>query len=1153
MSNPFGHIPLPALTQASASSTPRTRRRRRWPKVVLGLIALLLLLVWLAPVVVARTAFRNRLARIAGSELNGTFEIGGATLSWLSPVELRDITLRDPQGRVVVRIDRVTSSKSLLSLARNRSDLGEFTFEAPAVDVVCRSKGTNLEELIANYLTAETPPSSTRTPLVVRVVRGSVSLTDEAIQQSSDFRDIEATVSVPRSRKEPVTISANANALGRVAVEVSAGNAVRLRLDADDFDTDRLKVLLPRFAPNLKLGGRLAGKLTSDWSADAAKIEGEIKLTSFTLATPELEGDTLRLADAKLQLRASLAGRKVQIDCAEFASEVGSISVVGAFDPDEPLDRLLQRPGTKLDASVHLAKLAATLPKFLGVRAGTEIHEGTITLRLASGLGELRTNWSGGITTTALKATRDGKEVRWEQPLSIDFEGHVVPGRRMPNFDKIVCQSDFVAINARVSPEEVRAAANIHLDRLAQHLGDFVDIGGWSLDGRGSAWVVAKRGGDGQFKAEGGLELKQFAATDRDGKGLREPSLNAQFATTGRANDAGPVSLDTASVALQTAEGDALDARLIEPIPDAGRLSAGKLDVALNGDLGRWRKRIAAFAPIPSDYRFAGVASARGVVRFMGNAIHIDGLALSIDKAKLFVEGISIDEQNVNATANVTVRPDSGAITFDEFTLNSSPLSVAIGRLTIEPPANGPVVVTGSGPAVSDLNHLGKSLGMYADPHGPTSLRGKAVGPIRFRTSGGVTNFAGALDVADFSYGVPNDPDWAEKRMRVELDGSYTSSTAALALAAAKVERPGLLLAGTGSVSNFGTTTDANLSGTLAYDMTKLTPKIRQLLGGSFTASGQGSQPFRLAGSLTPLPDPNAKRPPNPFASLAVDVGIGWDSLKAYGFDVGRSEFTAKLERGMLRVTPVVATFGGGKVRVHPSARLDPAPGGLTLAKGVIVEKARLTPEACASALGFALPAIAHSSKAEGEISVTLDENHIPLGNVNRAKAKGAVHIHKATVTAGPVVGAVATLLGADKAVMTLANDQTVPVRVENGRVYHDDLSIKLGGYFVKTSGSVGFDGTVELTADVPIPGGLPGLNNTPAIAKVLTGKRIAVPIRGTLSAPVLDQRAFQAAIAKLAQDAAKDVGKDLLNKELNKLFPDGLPVPGGLIPYPKR
>jgi hypothetical protein len=54
----------------------------------------------------------------------------------------------------------------------------------------------------------------------------------------------------------------------------------------------------------------------------------------------------------------------------------------------------------------------------------------------------------------------------------------------------------------------------------------------------------------------------------------------------------------------------------------------------------------------------------------------------------------------------------------------------------------------------------------------------------------------------------------------------------------------------------------------------------------------------------------------------------------------------------------------------------------------------------------------------------------------------------------------------------------------------------------------------------------------------------------------MLDAKAFQAAIAKLAQDAGKEIGKSVLDRELGKLFPEGLPTqppgtkPGGLFPF---
>jgi hypothetical protein len=279
------------------------------------------------------------------------------------------------------------------------------------------------------------------------------------------------------------------------------------------------------------------------------------------------------------------------------------------------------------------------------------------------------------------------------------------------------------------------------------------------------------------------------------------------------------------------------------------------------------------------------------------------------------------------------------------------------------------------------------------------------------------------------------------------------------------------------------------------------------------------------------------------LAALNADVRLGWDSLHAYGFDVGRGELHGTLTNGVGRVNPITATFGGGKVTLQPTLRLDIVPGWVTFAKGKIVERAKLTPAVCASAVGYALPAIANAGKAEGEISIVLDDNRIPFADVNTAIVRGQLLIHKATVSPGPVVSEIAKILGADSVTMTLANETTVPVRVDKGRVYHQNFTVKLGAYTVATSGSVGFDETLDLIADVPIPGGLPGIKNSPLLAKALTGKRVKVPIKGTLAKPALDPKLFQAAVAKLARDAATDVGKELLNKELEKLFP-GMPGP---------
>src|SRR5262245_55616988 len=100
-------------------SPPPTSRRRRWLKRLLPLATLLVLGVWFAPAVIAKTELRNRFARQALANLHGSVEVGSASLGWFSPVELRDVTIRDEAGRTVVSVPKVTSQKSLFALVRN--------------------------------------------------------------------------------------------------------------------------------------------------------------------------------------------------------------------------------------------------------------------------------------------------------------------------------------------------------------------------------------------------------------------------------------------------------------------------------------------------------------------------------------------------------------------------------------------------------------------------------------------------------------------------------------------------------------------------------------------------------------------------------------------------------------------------------------------------------------------------------------------------------------------------------------------------------------------------------------------------------------------------------------------------------------------------
>lgn len=1165
--------PPPVTPPVKPAAPPSASRRRKWLKRLLPLPTLLALLVWFAPAIVAKTELRNRFARQALADLRGSVHVGSASLGWLSPVELRDVTVTDEQGRPLVRAPRVTSHRSLLALARNRSDPGEFVVESPTIEVACENGTTNLEVALAEYLKDDGAPAATRTPVVLRVTGGTLALTDVEAG-TKRVEDIGVAVSVPASRSEPIAVKLTA-ATGRLDAEVSLGESSSAKVACAGFPLDTFAPLLKRVEPGLNLAGAASSDLNVKWGKDAGErlavaVSGTLGAKNLVVGGAVLNGDTLRLDSAELPLDVEVAGRAARVRRFDLTCDVGTLSVAGTFDPEEPAEKVLARPGVVVGADVELAKLAAKLPKLLRVKDGTELREGRLRAALASKPDGAGAIWDGKVSTSAIKAVRAGKPVAWDEPLNVEFVGKYAPGG-FPTFDKFVCTADFLAVNARTTPDTVQAAATVYLHQLGEKLGEFIDLGGIDLGGEATAQLVARREPGGAFKAVGGVELKDFAFADRNGKGLKEPALKLQLSASGTAPDAGPVQLATLTVAL-TAGGDELHAALLEPVADVRQLSGGAVDLRVSGDVARWKARAAGFTKIPA-YQMSGTVVASGKARLAADRVTVDRLTVGLTNVKFRGAGIVLDEPSMNAVGDLALDRKTSVASVAKMTLNSAPLSVTGGALAFEPQPSGAVFVTGTGQCVADLNRLGAVVKLYADPRGPEALHGRGVGPLRFKSAGDVTTFGGTLDVADFAYGPKDKLVWFEPALKLEADGDYRDSTDSVTLAVARASRPGLDIDAKGSVARATTTQDVNFAGTLRYDWAKLTPLVREFVGPSFAATGTGSRPFSVSGQLTtpgsvvavaapPKTGPVELKPPakpqpasagpSMFAAMSGEAAVGWDSIRAYGFDVGAGDLKGKMTRGVVKVSPIYATFGGGKVAIEPTLKLDTTPGEMTLTKGMLVDHAKLTPGATAGALGYALPAIANAGQAEGELSAHIDENRISLGDYTKSTLKGAIVIHKAAVGASPVVAEVAKLLGAKSTTMTLATETIVLVQVADGRVHHQNFSINVAGTTLRTSGSVGFDNTLDLVAEIPLPKELPALKNNPILAKALAGKTVKLPIKGTLSKPALDPKAFEQALAALAREAAKDVGREAIEKELNKLFPNmGAPGSTPKLPFP--
>jgi uncharacterized protein involved in outer membrane biogenesis len=148
-------------------------RHKRWTWRLGFFLVGLAVLAWFLPAIVVNTPILGWIVRKASGSLKCSVSIQSASLGWLSPISVKGIAIRDEQNQAMFEVSALTSDKSLLSILRNYTQLGQFRVEKPVISLVLRSDGSNVEDLLANFK-SETPQkkSSTNVAIDLAVVDG---------------------------------------------------------------------------------------------------------------------------------------------------------------------------------------------------------------------------------------------------------------------------------------------------------------------------------------------------------------------------------------------------------------------------------------------------------------------------------------------------------------------------------------------------------------------------------------------------------------------------------------------------------------------------------------------------------------------------------------------------------------------------------------------------------------------------------------------------------------------------------------------------------------------------------------------------------------------------------------------------------------------
>ncbi len=980
-------------------------------------------------------------------------------------------------------------------------------------------------------------------------------------------------------------------------VETTGGTPVppgspRLRaegeLRADDLPLDVAEPFLRRLAPHIHLHGRLninvklgspplspplpEGELRrsppvpggdTGGGLPDVRLEGNVSLQALTLSDPMLGPDILHLQRVQAPLRISLDGSRLSIEQLEIQSEIGKISLAGTLDLAKDLGCAHIQPGHRIDAELNVARLANLVPNALHLTKDTRLQSGTLSMHLHSALRDDRVLWEGSLRTSDLEGLYQAQRITWKEPLSIVLTAHQEISDPLPVLERLRCDSDFLRLEMSGSLREWTARGSFNLGRLSEHMAGFVELGSLRVQGEGTIRATARRNLRGGYRLESDVGFTQLSLAD-DIRTWREDSLTIHLDLIG--DTTGGYRVDAGAMHVLAGK-DGIDLDLLEPITSLSVLSSESRVLRINtqnselrtqnserksararlrfhGDLTRWQNRIASLTGLLDGVRLAGHIDADCRLRYESETVHLEDIKIAGRTVQIQGFGLNIEEPALDFTTSGRWLLERETLELQHTRLSCPTVTVQAPTLTLGIDPVGAWQITTSTTVQGDLARMYRCL-MGPPANGRSSeCGGTLAGRIDLRPDEGRQTVQLDLNLHNLVLGSPAAPVWRESRANLIGHGVYDLVKDSLQIAQLHLDSPTLNCDAAGQISALSSDMELSLEGKLGYDLEKLEPQLRPYLGQSVKLSGRDVRPFHLAGALRAGSVSDGGQSvayasgSSIFTHLHGDAAVNWQTLQALGCQIGAAELRGQLANGSFRVAPIEATLNQGRLHLEPTLRLDPLPLEVTLPKGRVIEHAHLTPAACASALGYAVPVLANVAQAEGEISLDLQSGRVPLTEPEKGDITGWLTIHSAQVSAGPLVQELSVLLKGP-ATLTLAKDNIVPFRMLNGRVYHTGLELHFPELTIRLSGSVGLDGSLALTAEMPVP---PKWLGSSKLAKSALGNQtIRLPIGGTLTHPKIDEHALSEASAIFARDTAENVIRQEMDGKVKKEAENGL------------
>ena len=1165
----------------------RPRSRRMFWLICLAIFAAVLFFL---PAILLNSPLKQTAINYATADIEGTVQVGGISAGWFSPIEINDLVIKATDGTDVVSVSSIQTSKNLIGLASG-SDYGTIKVVQPTIDLKIRPDGSNLEDVLVNFLApapeaqpnSENKNASSSLPKVrLEIVEGVARMQCDTLEKTGLIEKINSVIEcmngdAPLVANAQMTCSMDQQ-VGNVTLAAVADNGQQEftgKSFAAQFKTEQLPVASLVPVLTRALGPvNAAGTIDSDGAItfDTTSNEIALNISNFTaneiaFVAPELIGQDQFVARS-IQAAGELQANSMLVYANQFRaeSEFARLNANGKFDVEQLMELAnggkLPDTGFQLDAAIDLAQVTAMLPETTHMRDGVKMNSGVLQVTANTRNEGDAQRMVVNAETANVNFVVDGQNIVWNKPLRIVGVAGTNNGQLM--LEDFQLQSDFLTATGFAGFDRGRMKVEGDLQKVTSQLQQVMDLGGTQVAGLINGemgWQLAS--GIENFQSGVDLPVGLQGRFNIQNPMFEMPGLNRWneeqmiLAFTGNAitNSNGKVAINNAAFELQMG-GEHATGELNEPIADLWSADKYQFQCEATGSMAKWIAQGRNFVEFPE---FICDGNMNGTFLFTLNQSTARLNQIKLDATDFIFNGFAMDirEPKMSMRGHLKYHLASGNLQFLKTQLATASVSANTDELTLD--MSRKILADGELTFRADANRASQWLGL-SKPGDSIRWDGDAKGKIAFNSEqdllGGdlnaqienfvvvqpttVANKTGTQTVSNqTSYAEV----WREADVQLVSKIALTDDFDNLLLNELNLKSKMADLKLDGRINQLSTTMLADLQGQWNVDWENLNQLVNEMAGEVAEFQGQGWQPIAFRG---PLYDANSQYAwiPNQLQAVA---SVNWDLAEIMNLPLGSSNVEIRLDQSLA----TISSQGNSNIidkffQLQPVVDLRSADPVLHLRQGNLLEQFEIGQQDSRTWLKYAAPLIADATSAQGQVSATVEGAAVPLFDPMKASARGALDIHNLTVGAGPLVQQLIPMIDQIKSIIKPEGSsmqdqsnwmqlpqQTLPFAVQEGRVHHEGFRLTYKDIVIETQGSVGFDQTINLVANIPILEEWVGSNQ---FLSRLVGKSISIPIQGTLSKPQLDRRAIAQFTQQLVRESAMGAVNDRVQQETAKL-----------------